>query len=132
MDLNVTKLGHKSVNVESKAPFKRNRFCIDFDTDEELWLFVSRVAYTDDHTRTLSVTFKNFDGFFSPEFFEKNKYFDKVRLYFLNNLGEKRAVAEFDGVTVTSIVNDELNYETEELFLTHVNFTFDFVKHKTL
>lgn len=129
MDLNVTKLGHKSVNVELKVPFKRNRFYIDFDTDEELWLSVSRVAYTDDQ---LLVSFKNFDGFFSPEFFEKNKYFDKVRLYFLNNLGEKRAVAEFDGVTVTSIVNDELNYETEEFFLTHVTFTFDFVKHKTL
>jgi hypothetical protein len=110
------------------APYTCNRFVLDFGVDEIKDYYVEQVSYYS----FLTVIFRNSEEFFAPEYFEKNKQFDEVKLYLLNPYGEKVAVIEFKDVELENVSMDEFNYKKDDVLRTFTNFTFKSITHKTL
>ncbi len=117
--------------IKHYDPYSRNRFILDFKNSDIPEYDVNSVYY-DENNKNLFVTFLNSEDFFAPEYFGKNKYFDKVQLFLLNPLGVKKAMIEFDGVRLKKINMDEFNYKSDGILKAHVSFTFKSVTHKTL
>lgn len=113
-------------------PFFKQRFIVDFGTDEIKDYFVESVSYTDSLDNALGITFRNSEGFFVPEYFNKKNHFDRVQVFLLNPLGEKKAVMSFYSVNVSCVSLDELNYKTDGILMSTVLFDFDHVVHETL
>lgn len=107
-------------------PFMRNRFIVDFENDDIKDFFVESVNYSRDR---LCIRFRNCEGFFAPEYFEKNRSFENVRLFLLNPIGEKRAMITFYDLTVEDFITDELDYKNDSLLGTEVIFSFKKVIH---
>ena len=112
-------------------PYRCNRFILDFKESGICEFNVNSVCY-DANNKNLLVTFRNSEDFFAPEYFEKNRHFEKVQLYLLNSVGVNKALIEFDGVQLESVTMDEFNYKSDDILKTHVSFTFRTVTHKTL
>lgn len=112
-------------------PYFKHRFTIDFGTEDIKEYFVERVAYSEE-SKTLQVTFRNSEQFFVPEYFNKNKEFENVKLYILSPIGEKKAVIEFWAVTLGSVGMDEFNYKTDEVLMSQAVFNFKRVEYKSL
>lgn len=112
-------------------PYFKHRFTIDFGTEDIKEYFVERVAYSEE-SKTFQVTFRNSEQFFVPEYFNKNKEFENVKLYILSPIGEKKAVIEFWAVTLGSVGMDEFNYKTDEVLMSQAVFNFKRVEYKSL
>ena len=80
----------------------------------------------------LSILFRNSEEFFVPEYFEKNKKFDTVKIYLLNPLGEKKAVVEFSELEVESCQTTGFSYKSDEILTTDVLFRYKKESHRTL
>ena len=112
--------------LKSFNPFTRNRFMVDFENDEIKDFFVESVSYS---KNSLCIRFRNSEAFFAPEYFEKNKWFENVRVFLLNPFGEKKAMITFYGLNVEDFMTDELTYKNDEVLGTEVVFTFKKVIH---
>ena len=112
-------------------PYTCNRFVLNFKESGICEFNVNSVCYNTNN-KNLLVTFRNSEDFFAPEYFEKNRYFEKVQLYLLNSVGVNKALIEFDGVQLESVTMDEFNYKSDDILKAHVSFTFRTVTHKTL
>ena len=117
--------------IKHYSPYSCNRFILDFKTGDIPEYDINNVYYNE-NDKNLFVTFLNSEDFFAPEYFEKNKYFDKVQLFLLNPLGINKALIEFDGVQLEKINIDEFNYESNDILKAYVSFTFKSVTYKTL
>lgn len=113
---------------KSFNPYFCNRFMVDFGTNDIKDYFIEGVSYED----KLVVTFRNSEQFFVPEYFEKNKNFDKVHVFLLSPFGEKKAEIEFCGVEVEYTVTDDFTYALNNVLKTRVCFTFKSITHRTL
>ena len=107
-------------------PYARNRFVVDFENAEIKDFFVESVTYSKDR---LCIRFRNSENFFVPEYFEKNKWFENVRVFLLNPFGEKKAMITFYELSVEDFVTDELTYKSDEVLGTEVVFIFKKVIH---
>ena len=107
-------------------PYGRNRFVVDFENDEIKDFFVESVSYSKDR---LCIRFRYSENFFVPEYFEKNKWFENVRVFLLSPVGEKKAMITFYRLNVEDFVTDELTYKSDEVLGTNVMFTFEKVIH---
>ena len=112
-------------------PYRCNRFILDFK-ESGICEFNVNSVYYDENNKNLLVTLRNSVDFFAPEYFEKNRYFEKVELYLLNPVGVNKALIEFDGVQLESVTMDEFNYKSDDILKTYAKFTFKNVTHKTL
>lgn len=113
---------------KSFNPYFCNRFTIDFGTNDIQDYYVEGVSYND----KLVVTFRNSEQFFVPEYFEKNKHFDKVHVFLLSPFGEKKAEIEFCDVEVEFMSMDDFTYSANNVLKTLVCFTFKSITHRTL
>ena len=75
------------------------------------------------------VKFRNNEAFFASEYFERNKMFDTVHIFLLNQTGEKMAMITFYGLEVEFFNQDAFNYNDNEAFCTEVGFKFKKVTH---
>ena len=107
-------------------PFTRNRFVVDFENDEIKDFFVESVSYS---KNSLCIRFRNFEDFFAPEYFERNKYFDNVRVFLLSPIGEKKAMITFYGLNIEDVMTDGLDYKNDGVLGTEVMFIFKKVIH---
>lgn len=107
-------------------PFARNRFLVDFENDEIKDYFVETIRYTRDR---VCIRFRNCEGFFAPEYFDHNKWFENVRVFILSPIGEKNAMITFYGLNVEDFVTDEFDYKNDAILGTEVVFAFKKVIH---
>lgn len=107
-------------------PYTRNRFLVDFETDDVKDYYVESASYTEDR---LIVRFRNGEGFFAPEYFQKNKKFENIRLFLLNPINVKKAMITFYDAKVKCCQMDTLNYSDDGVLCTEVVFTFKKVIH---
>ena len=114
--------------MKTYSPYTRNRFVVSFGTEDIQGYYVECVSYDE----KLIVTFRNSEQFFVPEYFEKNKHFDKVNLFLLSPLGEKKAVVEFSDVEVELMSMDDFTYEENDVLKTKICFSYKNIAHKTL
>jgi hypothetical protein len=114
--------------MKTYSPYTRNRFVVSFGTEDIQGYYVEGVSYDE----KLIVTFRNSEQFFVPEYFEKNKHFDKVNLFLLSPLGEKKAVVEFSDVEVELMSMDDFTYEENDVLKTKICFSYKNIAHKTL
>lgn len=114
--------------MKTYSPYTRNRFVVSFGTEDIQGYYVEGVSYDE----KLIVTFRNSEQFFVPEYFEKNKHFEKVNLFLLSPIGEKKAVIEFDNAEVEWTSMDDFTYSENNILKTRVCFTFKNISHKTL
>ena len=117
--------------IKHYEPYTCNRFVLDFKESGICEFNVNSVCY-DANNKNLLVTFRNSEDFFAPEYFEKNRNFDKVQLYLLSPVGVNKALIEFEGVQLESVTMDEFNYKSADILKTYVSFNFKSVTHKTL
>lgn len=113
---------------KSFNPYFSNRFTVDFENDDVKDYFIESVSYDDN----LIITFRNSEEFFVPEYFEKNKHFDKINLFLLSPVGEKKGLVEFKDVEVEKLGTDELTYTSNNILKTTVIFSFKEKTHKTI
>ena len=107
-------------------PFTRNRFVVDFENDDIKDFFVESVSYS---KNSLCIRFRNSEAFFAPEYFERNKFFENVRIFLLNPFGERKAMITFYGLEVEDIITDEFDYKNNAVLGTEIIFTFKKVIH---
>lgn len=114
---------------KSFKPFFKNRFVVDFGTDEIKDFYVARVDYTENY---LNVVFRDSEEFFTPKYMSKNKHFDTVKIYLLSPIGEKKTTIEFHNVCLDTMQLDGLSYEPDEnkVLTTYVVFRFDRIEYK--
>ena len=114
---------------KSFKPFFKNRFVVDFGTDEIKDFYVARVDYTENY---LNVVFRDSEEFFTPKYLSKNKHFDAVKIYLLSPIGEKKTTIEFHNVRLDTMQLDGLSYEPDEnkVLTTYVVFRFDRIEYK--
>ena len=117
--------------IKHYEPYTCNRFILDFKESNIAPHSVNSVYY-DINNKNLLVTFLNSEDFFAPEYFEKNRYFEKVQMHLLDPVGVDKALIEFDGVHLENLTMDEFNYKSDDILKTYANFTFENVMHKTL
>ena len=114
--------------MKTYSPYTRNRFVVSFGTEDIQGYYVEGVSYDE----KLIVTFRNSEQFFVPEYFEKNRHFDKVNLFLLSPLGEKKAVVEFSDVEVELMSMDDFTYGENDVLKTRICFSYKNIAHKTL
>lgn len=115
--------------MKTYSPYSRNRFVVDFGTNDIKDFYVEEVNYVGG---VLTVLFRDSEEFFAPEYFEGHKQFDKVRIYLLSPIGEKRAVIEFSDVEVESCQTTGLSYKSDDILTTDVFFRYKKESHRTL
>ena len=114
--------------MKTYSPYTRNRFVVSFGTEDIQGYYIEGVSYDE----KLIVTFRNSEQFFVPEYFEKNRRFDKVNLFLLSPFGEKKAMVEFSDVEVESMSMDDFTYEENDVLKTKICFSYKNITHKTL
>lgn len=114
---------------KSFNPFFKNRFVVDFGTDEIKDFYIARVDYTENY---LNVVFRDSEEFFTPKYLSKNKHFDTVKVYLLSPLGEKKTTIEFRNVNLETFKQDTLSYDRDEdkILTTDVVFKYDVVVYE--
>ena len=110
-------------------PYARNRFLVDFETDDIKDFYVESVDYREYGNNSLIVKFRNGEEFFAPAYFEEHKSFDRVRLFLLSPIGEKKAMITFYGVEVEQCMMDGFDYKDDGILGTGVYFSFKKVIH---
>ena len=113
---------------KSFNPYSKHRFVVDFGTDEIKDYYITKVSYMGEY---LNVVFRDSEEFFTPKYLSKNKHFDKVKVYLLNALGEKKTSFEFRNVNLNTFVPDPLSYDRDkdEILTTNVFFKYDEVAY---
>ena len=114
---------------KSFNPFFKNRFVVDFGTDEIKDFYIARVDYTENY---LNVVFRDSEEFFTPKYLSKNKHFDTVKVYLLSPLGEKKTTIEFRNVNLETFKQDTFSYDRDEdkILTTDVVFKYDVVVYE--
>ena len=114
---------------KSFKPFFKNRFVVDFGTDEIKDFYAARVDYTENY---LNVVFRDSEEFFTPKYLSKNKHFDTVKVYLLSPLGEKKTTIVFRNVNLETFKQDTLSYDRDEdeILTTDVVFKCDVVVYE--
>lgn len=114
---------------KSFNPFFKNRFVVDFGTDEIKDFYIARVDYTENY---LNIVFRDSEEFFTPKYLSKNKHFDTVKVYLLSPLGEKKTTIEFRNVNLETFKQDTLSYDRDEdkILTTDVVFKYDVVVYE--
>ena len=107
-------------------PYAKNRFVVDFETDDIKDIYIESVRYSGDF---MVIRFRNSEDFFAPAYFERNKTFEKVRVFLLDPVGEKKAIVTFFELNVEDFTTDELDYTEDSLLGTEVTFGFKKVVH---
>ena len=114
---------------KSFNPFFKNRFVVDFGTDEIKDFYIARVDYTENY---LNVVFRDSEEFFTPKYLSKNNHFDTVKVYLLSPLGEKKTTIEFRNVNLETFKQDTFSYDRDEdkILTTDVVFKYDVVVYE--
>ena len=114
---------------KSFNPFFKNRFVVDFGTDEIKDFYIARVDYTENY---LNIVFRDSEEFFTPKYLSKNKHFDTVKVYLLSPLGEKKTTIEFRNVNLETFKQDTFSYDRDEdkILTTDVVFKYDVVVYE--
>ena len=99
--------------------YKRNRFTIDFETEDIKDYYVQSASFYGDR---LSIKFHNSEAFFAPKYFSDNKRFKVIQIFLLNHLGEKKASITFRNAEVEGFMTDALDYGDNETLYTEVVF----------
>ena len=109
-------------------PLFKNRFIVDFGTDEIKDFYIERVNYGENF---LNVLFRDNEEFFTPKYMSKHKHFDTVKIHLLNPLLVTKATIEFHNVRLDTLQPGTLSYKPgeDEMLTTDVIFKFDFVKY---
>ena len=110
-------------------PYAKNRFVVDFETDDIKDYYVADLSYSVDG---LVIKFRNSEEFFVPEYFETHDRFDTVKVYLLSPVGEKKAVIGFSDVRLENCSTDTLDYKSDDILTSYAFFKFKKVTHKTL
>lgn len=114
------------------SPLFRHRFIIEFGTDAIPYYCVSSARYSDG---SLVVKFRDCEEFFTPEFFDEHGRGFRgrtVRIFWLDQYMEKRAVSVLTGVKFVKYVLEPLDYADDNPQVTEVYFKYKNANHKRL
>lgn len=114
------------------SPFFKHRFFVEFGTNDIPYYCVSSVRYADGN---LIIKFRDSEEFFTPEYFDvhgKDFKDRNVKVFWLDQYGIKRAVAEFTGVRFMTYILEPLAYADDNPQGTEVSFRYKNVNHKRL